>query len=713
VILAILLIYSLLLSDVEEKTFEYGMLRTLGMPQRVLILLLIIQAFYFAAPGLFLGFLVCFLLYVPMDYIVSTYVIIAMDIVLHNSAVALGVVLGTILPILGMLLPIRRALSRTLRDALDVYHNVAYDSVVKIQRLENLGVSVTETMIAILLVVLGFIVFYLVPLSFLFNKITMFLNILTVILLGMVIGQVLLTQAFDFALEKLFVYLIMWGPDRKLIHIVTKNLAGHRNRNKKTAIMFTLCLGFVVFAATMFVLQAKSIPQNLQWAVGADVVVTAFQFNNPLPEDDYRTLLDSMLTSNNYTAGSRLAQHAIVIDYTFVTFPLSSYSLIGGNRVSAASSISSQSVSVLGLEANYLDVVFNEYYILNQQIQGMEFPKTRENKTDVIKGLYNYEVGNITTPYPPPILVGNYPNNQLVNRTRLLDNSTEQTYHDIFPIVMSAALKKGAYVDTTTKMQLATYCKQYSGDAITYPTLYNLVQPISMITKMPGFTNINSFQYGGTPIFVTMDRYYSIMKTAYIQGNDSNAVLPLVPPKRTLLVRVTDDATMIQIEGLVNSLNSFVSNTQAQVTNLRDQVEQTQLASFLIILFFDLVAIIGLIFSFFVLWLSFTANVRENSWEYGVLRAVGLTSSTVSRLYIYEALSLVLSTIVLGTTLGITTAIILTLQTLLFSELPFEFNFPTELFVMVMLLSLLVAVLGSYFPSEEYRKKEIAISLRG
>jgi len=50
--------------------------------------------------------------------------------------------------------------------------------------------------------------------------------------------------------------------------------------------------------------------------------------------------------------------------------------------------------------------------------------------------------------------VGNYPNNQLVNRTRLLDNSTEQTYHDIFPIVMSAALKKGAYVDTTTKMQV-------------------------------------------------------------------------------------------------------------------------------------------------------------------------------------------------------------------------------------------------------------------
>lgn len=60
------------------------------------------------------------------------------------------------------------------------------------------------------------------------------------------------------------------------------------------------------------------------------------------------------------------------------------------------------------------------------------------------------------------------------------------------------------------------------------------------------------------------------------------------------------------------------------------------------------VAIIGLIFCFCVLWLSFTANVRENAWEYGVLRAIGLDAFTVLRLYIYEALSIVLACIVLG-----------------------------------------------------------------
>ena len=38
-----MLIYSLLLNDVEAKTYEYGMLRGLGMRQYVLIELLLTQ----------------------------------------------------------------------------------------------------------------------------------------------------------------------------------------------------------------------------------------------------------------------------------------------------------------------------------------------------------------------------------------------------------------------------------------------------------------------------------------------------------------------------------------------------------------------------------------------------------------------------------------------------------------------------------------------
>jgi ABC-type lipoprotein release transport system permease subunit len=42
-VLAVILIISLLLSDVEEKTFEYGMLRTLGLRKGSLFQLLMMQ----------------------------------------------------------------------------------------------------------------------------------------------------------------------------------------------------------------------------------------------------------------------------------------------------------------------------------------------------------------------------------------------------------------------------------------------------------------------------------------------------------------------------------------------------------------------------------------------------------------------------------------------------------------------------------------------
>lgn len=63
-------------------------------------------------------------------------------------------------------------------------------------------------------------------------------------------------------------------------------------------------------------------------------------------------------------------------------------------------------------------------------------------------------------------------------------------------------------------------------------------------------------------------------------------------------------------------------------------------------------AVIAVVLSFFILWLSFTANIRENAWELGVLRSLGLTSAQVIRVYVHEALSLVLSSVFMGSVIG-------------------------------------------------------------
>jgi len=55
-----------------------------------------------------------------------------------------------------------------------------------------------------------------------------------------------------------------------------------------------------------------------------------------------------------------------------------------------------------------------------------------------------------------------------------------------------------------------------------------------------------------------------------------------------------------------------------------------------------------MVLTFFLILVSFVANVRENSWEFGVLRAVGLNKYQITRCYIYEAIALVLGSGLLG-----------------------------------------------------------------
>lgn len=68
--------------------------------------------------------------------------------------------------------------------------------------------------------------------------------------------------------------------------------------------------------------------------------------------------------------------------------------------------------------------------------------------------------------------------------------------------------------------------------------------------------------------------------------------------------------------------------------------------------FFNVVAGLALTLTFFASWMSFNANVRENSREFGVLRALGLNVGQVLRVYVYEALMVVMASFILGTTIG-------------------------------------------------------------
>ena len=53
-------------------------------------------------------------------------------------------------------------------------------------------------------------------------------------------------------------------------------------------------------------------------------------------------------------------------------------------------------------------------------------------------------------------------------------------------------------------------------------------------------------------------------------------------------------------------------------------IESSDSALFYLDLYSTVVAIISIILSFFLILVSFISNIKESSWEFGILRAVGL-----------------------------------------------------------------------------------------
>lgn len=94
------------------------------------------------------------------------------------------------------------ALSRTLRDSLDVYHHMANDIFIHVRKLESLGLELWQTSLSVLMLIFGFVTFYLVPYAFTFQRFDMFLGILNGILLGMLFGLCVLASLLQPHVER-------------------------------------------------------------------------------------------------------------------------------------------------------------------------------------------------------------------------------------------------------------------------------------------------------------------------------------------------------------------------------------------------------------------------------------------------------------------------------------------------------------------------------
>lgn len=265
-ILCAQLIYSLMLSDVEEKTYEFGMLRALGFNTDNLMVTIIIQAFTFAIPGLISGIVVAAVVNLGMRHVLYTLTNNESTYGLSGASMVIGFCIGFFLPLISNIIPIQRALGKNLRASLDPYQRGAGELLVQIKSLEKFGLSLNQLLMSTMLVVLGVLTYYVAPAAFLLGDYEVFFGILNSLLLMMILGLTFISILLLPKVMKFWVgvFIFFNKKDTKLKQIVIKNLKSHKKRNIKTAIMFAICLSFLIFAGSTFALIGNLIESTLE-----------------------------------------------------------------------------------------------------------------------------------------------------------------------------------------------------------------------------------------------------------------------------------------------------------------------------------------------------------------------------------------------------------------------------------------------------------------
>ena len=136
-----IVIYSMMITDVEERTYEFAMLRTLGFQKSSLMILLVLQALFFSIPATAIGFMINYLFTVLAQILLHQYLGISLQVSMAKSTIILGLFTGICIPLVSNIYPIKQALNSTLRDALDRSRKGVDDTEVQIIRLENAGCS--------------------------------------------------------------------------------------------------------------------------------------------------------------------------------------------------------------------------------------------------------------------------------------------------------------------------------------------------------------------------------------------------------------------------------------------------------------------------------------------------------------------------------------------------------------------------------------------
>jgi hypothetical protein len=220
-----------------------------------------------------------------------------------------------------------------------------------------------------------------------------------------------------------------------------------------------------------------------------------------------------------------------------------------------------------------------------------------------------------------------------------------------------------------------------------------------------------AFQFSKFPQLTRQDSLVSMPSLVRMAQGVIGSVEEL--PMQRFLLQFVDGVTEAQKDTVKAELERMTRLViGVGVWDYRDSSKSLQQASDILGYFFNFATAVAMLVCFFSLSSSMYTNIFEQTKEIGVLRAIGLTKLALYRIYIYEAICLILASSIAGVAIGSFVSYTMTMQRILFTQLPIPFVMPYDILLVVGVCSIVFALAGSWGPISFLLRQRIVTILR-
>ena len=314
-------------------------------------------------------------------------------------------------------------------------------------------------------------------------------------------------------------------------------------------------------------------------------------------------------------------------------------------------------------------------------------------------------------PYDPSNIIS-------LNENRDQKNVTVRLLNCVIPVGLKD--ESGLGVDTPALLRVRT----------AFGNSFTELNIVHTATKVPGFwfSSYASLVTFYNDILISMEGFAAILSEirgiiedaedpealeefdSYLTEEVENSTFKL--PKTKLFVKLQDGIDDDSRNQIKNGIKIYLNSLDILLDTIDIKRQTQQSLNYLTILNTIIAALTSLI-SFFMLLISLIKNIKDNVWELGIMRSIGLNRFQIYMIYFLETFAVIISALLIGTIVGIIVSVTGVFYYVIFFELPFTFFFPWIEFLSLLTFLILTSVLTTWIGIRGVVYHPIAKILKG